>query len=84
MLLRARVLTTEEVTYKYGKGESKRDPMGMDWNWRYHRKLMKYLYAWVGAYVLLYIALRHVYAYVCMFVYVYVCPLKGLRRKAAQ
>lgn len=45
MLLRARVLTAKEVTYKYGKEESKRDPMGMDWNWRYHCKLMKYSYA---------------------------------------
>lgn len=35
-----RLLIVEVGTYKYEMGEGKKEPVGMDWNWRYWYKLM--------------------------------------------
>lgn len=40
MLLRARVLTLQEETYKYLMEGNKKKPVEVDWNWRYQCALM--------------------------------------------
>lgn len=35
VLLGARVLIVEVGTYKYEMEDGKKEPVGMDWNWKY-------------------------------------------------
>lgn len=51
MSLGARVLTVEVGTYQYGTGEGKKEPVGMDWNWRYCYELLSSIDVCVYPYV---------------------------------
>lgn len=75
-LLGASVLTMEVGTHKYGMAEGKKEPVGMDLNWRYWYKLMisKIYYICMCTCIHMYTYVIHVciYSIICMYMYTYI------------